>query len=123
MKVSALALALIALAGMSATTVRAETRAASQQKVSLKGVDFDNATEVASLYRRLDRVSRTICTSELGYEDDARAQNRLATQDRACAREALDKAVKSVGDQRLTSFHASLNTDGAMATAYVSPAK
>jgi len=79
------------LAGlMVSSAALAETpREPTEVRVSIKSVNFSNPMEVASLYQRLQMAAKTACNSEI---DTARAR----AEDRACAVEALDGAVKSL---------------------------
>jgi UrcA family protein len=99
MKYATLALALVAMAGLSSTTVFAGPRETEHTTVSVKGVDMNNPVEITTLYRRLDRAAKQVCDSEMGNQHD------IAAQDRACAARSLDDAVDSIGDKRLTDIH------------------
>jgi UrcA family protein len=79
------------LAGlMVSSAALAETpREPTEVRVSIQNVNFANPIEVAGLYQRLLVAAKTACNSEINTPS-ARAE------DRACAAEALDGAVKSL---------------------------
>jgi UrcA family protein len=57
--------------------------------VSIKGVNFANQNDVASLYQRLRIAATQACDSQI-------ATRSAQTEDRACAAKALDDAVQSI---------------------------
>jgi UrcA family protein len=99
MKYATLALALVAMAGLSSTTVFAGPRETEHTTVSIKDVDMNNPVEITTLYRRLDRAAKQVCDSEMSDQRD------IAAQDRACATRSLDAAVDTIGDKRLSDMH------------------
>ncbi len=66
--------------------------------VSTLGVDFSSAEGVRSFHARLKSAAKDACRS------DDRTLAAVAA-DRACARQALDEAVRSVDRPVLTAFH------------------
>jgi len=79
------------LAGLmvSSAALAQAPREPTEVAVSIKGVNFANPNDVASLYQRLRIAATAACNSEINTPS-ARAE------DRACAAKALDSAVQSI---------------------------
>lgn len=74
--------------------------------LSTRDVDFQSAISTRAFHRRLEAAAREVCNS---------GQRELGMQaaDRACAREALDKAVSDLSRPMLTAIHTGRPTPNA----------
>jgi UrcA family protein len=79
------------LAGLmvSSAALAQAPREPTEVRVSTSGVNFANPTDVAHLYQRLSLAAKAACNSDI---DTPMAR----AEDRACAAQALDSAVRSL---------------------------
>ncbi len=91
--------ALAAAASLGATAAGAAPSPAPTVRVSYTDLDLSRGTGVDALYARLRRAASQVCNP--ADTMDLRSQVSY----RACAARALDEAVASVNDARLTSVH------------------
>ncbi|WAC48346.1 UrcA family protein [Asticcacaulis sp. SL142] len=82
--------------GVSAAQAGEKDRSPTKAVVSVEGVNFNNAAQVAKVYRQLKNTAYTLCDSE--YQ-------RYAAQDRQCADAALASAVRQLNQPTLTAMH------------------
>jgi UrcA family protein len=96
-----LAAASALLAGLLVSSAHAQSgRVPTQVPVSLNGVDFSQPASTVAFYARLRTAARRACDSNMGRDLAAKLQ------DRACAVEALDRAVAQVDKPTLLALHA-----------------
>jgi UrcA family protein len=89
------------LAGLLVSSAHAQSdREPTQIKVSVAGVDFSQQASTEAFYGRLRVAARKACDSNMGRDLGANAQ------DRACAAQALNRAVAQVGKPTLLALHA-----------------
>jgi UrcA family protein len=94
----ATAVAALVAASASAQTNEAIGREPISHSVVVTAYDFRSPEAVRALHEHLARVAAQICDSEV-----AGLQARAA--DRACARQALDQAVRQIDRPVLTALH------------------
>lgn len=82
----------------------AQDRVSTQVEVSTYGVDFSNPDQTQDFYDRLRQAAYQACQS-----DDNRDLDTFR-DDRACAAEALDKAVAEINTPQLSYIHANGHT-------------
>lgn len=99
MKKMLFAMAVLAIAGAS-HWASAATDAVDppSQTVSTAGVDFHDRAAVESVYVKMTRAAEAVCNSYA-------ANSRVTASDRACASEALAKAVHAVNQPILTALY------------------
>ena len=97
-----LAAASALLAGLLFSSAHAQSvREPTEVKVSLAGVDFSQPASTRVFYMRLRAAARSACDSKMDGDLGA------YMQDRACAAEALDRAVAKLDKPTLLVLHAS----------------
>lgn len=103
--ISVIALALAA----SFNSARAEDRAQDTHSVAVHYADLDLRTEagVAKLYARIGRAAKAACAAQSG----SNALTDFQVQ-RACKRDAMDRAVASADLAALTNWHYAMTGRG-----------
>ncbi len=94
----AAAVAAFAASAASAQTIDPPGREAASHSIVVTAYDFRSPAAVQSLHDHLARVAAQVCNSEL-----AGLQARSA--DQACAKQALDQAVRQIDRPVLTALH------------------
>jgi UrcA family protein len=90
------------LSGMSAVgTAHIPAVSIQSMRVSYADLNLNKADDAQTLYTRLRRTAENVC------EDNRRKSLREMIDERECKTFALDKAVKDVGNQKLTTIHQS----------------
>ena len=93
-------LSIVALFGVSATTLAATPTALAEkvvtQKVRVSDLDLSTAAGADTLYNRIKGAARVVCRDERTYKLEA-----------ACQARAIDNAVMTVGSALLASVHGS----------------
>jgi UrcA family protein len=77
-----------------------DNREPTQVRVSTAGVDFSQPASVEAFYGRLHRAAVAACDSHMGRDLAAWAE------DRACAKQALNRAVAEIDRPTLLALHA-----------------
>ena len=72
---------------------------ATEAFVSTRGVNFGEPNDVRALHMQLERKAARICDS------GEPRMLAVASSDRACAKQALDRAVAKLNQPLLTAFH------------------
>jgi UrcA family protein len=98
--------AIVALALAGAVSGAADAPTAT---VKLSAVNFRNAADVDRLYGQLQRSAEAVC-------DSNSANPRITQMDRACARKALARAVRTADRPTLTARYESANPSSAFAS-------
>jgi len=105
-----LAAASALLVGLLVSSAHAQDeREPTQVKVSLAGVDFSQPASTEAFYGRLRLAARRACDSKMGRDLKA------TMEDRACAAEALNRAVAQIGKPTLLALHTARTGRGAPA--------
>lgn len=77
--------------------------AMAEQRISLRGYDFANASDVVQLHDRLTRAARTQCN----YGGDRSLAARQF--ERACQAAFMDEAIAKVSQPTVTAFYGALD--------------
>jgi UrcA family protein len=100
--------AIAAAFALSAPSHATETRARQHsdeptRTVSAADLDLANPSDVETLYRRVQDAARAVCreTVQRAYLE----QRATLGWRQGCYRSAVDRAIESVNDQRLTAVH------------------
>lgn len=72
--------------------------------VSTADLDMANPADVEALYRRLQSAANDVCRVDLRGEM-ASTRKALTGWRSDCVRSAVEDAIRSTGDQRLTALH------------------
>jgi UrcA family protein len=71
-----------------------------QQVVKFGDLNLNSSAGAATLYRRIQRAAERVCEGPLGVRELS-----IAARSEACIAQAIERAVKDVNTQTLTSLH------------------
>jgi UrcA family protein len=91
---------LCAAASMNALGAASAADTPPTRRVSYADLDISKPAGAKVLYRRIDAAAHRVCVF------DARMDPGIAQRQRACIKQAIDNAVKSVNSAALTELHA-----------------
>jgi UrcA family protein len=100
--VLAAALTTVLLVSLPAHADESATSAESNIKVKFRDLDLSKPEGVATLYQRIERSARLVCTDSSSPWD----AGRVATMQR-CYEAAIQDAVSAINRPQLTAFHQS----------------
>jgi UrcA family protein len=100
----------VALLAVSSTTLAARAIDAPRaddrptKTVSIADLDFASPSDVQTLYARVQSAAKDVCVVATRGEKPSTRNALLGWRDR-CVRVAVEEAVRSAGDPRLTAVH------------------
>ena len=100
----------VSVAALASTAAAQPDRVSTQVFVSDAGVNFSDPAATATFYAALERASAKACESGMSRN------LTIAAADRACAAEALDRAVRQTARSSLAALHETKTGRSAPAT-------